>query len=101
MTLQLISGRALRVVSQGRQGAANSDKVEIESNGAPVYYTYILRCADGSFCVGSTQNLASRIKNSQRWPGAAYTFKHRPVQLVYSEVQVSVIDTALRSRKKK
>jgi hypothetical protein len=58
-------------------------KLEIESNGPPVYYAYILRCADDSFYVGSAQDLDSRVKAHNDGRGAAHTFK--PVQLVYSE----------------
>jgi putative endonuclease len=57
-----------------------------ESNGAAVYRVYIIRCADDSFYVGSTQDLNSRVKTHNDGRGAAHTFKHRPVYLVYSEV---------------
>jgi predicted GIY-YIG superfamily endonuclease len=50
-----------------------------------VYYIYILRCADDSFYVGSAQDLDARVKAHNDGRGAAYTFKHRPVRLVYSE----------------
>jgi predicted GIY-YIG superfamily endonuclease len=49
------------------------------------YYVYILRCADDSYYVGSAQDLDSRVKTHNDGRGAAYTFKHRPVHLVYSE----------------
>jgi putative endonuclease len=51
-----------------------------------MYYVYILRCADDSFYVGSTQDIDSRVEAHNDGRGAAYTFKHRPVYLVYSEV---------------
>jgi predicted GIY-YIG superfamily endonuclease len=51
----------------------------------PVYYAYILRCADDSFYLGSAQDLDSRVKAHNNGRGAAHTFKDRPVQLVYSE----------------
>ncbi len=50
------------------------------------HYVYILRCSDDSFYVGSAQNLAARVKSHNDGQGAAYTFKHRPVHLVNSEV---------------
>ena len=50
-------------------------------------YVYMLRCADGSFYVGSAtgDDLAPRIDqhNAGYYPG--YTFKRRPVVLVWSE----------------
>ncbi|MGH7771487.1 MAG: GIY-YIG nuclease family protein [Candidatus Binatia bacterium] len=50
-----------------------------------MYYVYVLRCADDSFYVGSAQNLDVRLKAHNAGRGATYTFKHRPVRLVYSE----------------
>ena len=50
-------------------------------------YVYMLRCADGSFYVGSAtgDDLSVRIDqhNAGSYPG--YTFKRRPVVLVWSE----------------
>lgn len=50
------------------------------------YYIYIVECADSSFYVGCTNNLAKRIKqhNESKW-GAHYTKIRRPVILKYSE----------------
>jgi putative endonuclease len=50
-------------------------------------YVYMLRCADGSYYVGSAtdHDLAPRIDqhNAGSYPG--YTFTRRPVVLVWSE----------------
>ena len=54
-------------------------------DGSSVHCVYILRCADDSFYVGSTQDLVDRVKTHNDGRGAAHTFKHRPVHLVYSE----------------
>ena len=44
----------------------------------------MLRCADGSYYVGSTRNLEARLWMHQEGIGAEYT-KHRlPVELVYA-----------------
>ena len=43
------------------------------------HYVYILRRSDGSFYVGSARNLAAGVKSHNDGRGAAYTFKHRPV----------------------
>ncbi|MEP6890282.1 MAG: GIY-YIG nuclease family protein [Nitrospirota bacterium] len=45
----------------------------------------MLRCADQSFYVGITQDLDARLKAHNDGRGTAYTFKRRPVSLVYSE----------------
>ena len=47
-------------------------------------YTYILKCADGSYYVGSTTHLGARLWQHLSGLGAEYT-KHRlPVELVWS-----------------
>jgi putative endonuclease len=48
-------------------------------------YTYILRCADDSYYVGSTWNVERRVwqHNSDK-DGAAYTRRRRPVTLVWA-----------------
>ena len=50
------------------------------------YFIYILKCADGSLYVGSTNNIEKRVKqhNESKW-GAHYTKIRRPVALLYSE----------------
>ena len=50
------------------------------------YFIYILKCADGSLYVGSTNNIEKRVKqhNESKW-GAHYTKIRRPIALLYSE----------------
>ena len=48
---------------------------------------YLLRCKDGSLYTGSTTNVARRVKEHQAGCGGAYTRRHRPVALVYTEPQ--------------
>lgn len=50
------------------------------------HHTYILKCADQTLYVGSTNNLEKRLKqhNESKW-GAHYTKIRRPVKLVYLE----------------
>jgi len=42
-----------------------------------MHYVYILRCADGSYYVGSAHDVDARMKAHNDGNGAAYTFKHR------------------------
>ena len=50
------------------------------------YYVYILKCADGSFYTGSTNDLSKRFTEHQIGTSpSAYTFSRRPVELVWSE----------------
>ena len=48
-------------------------------------YTYILKCKDGSFYTGWTNNLEKRIKDHNAGKGAKYTKSRCPVELVYYE----------------
>ena len=48
-------------------------------------YTYMLRCSDGSFYTGWTNDLKKRIKSHNEGRGAKYTRDRRPVELVYYE----------------
>ncbi|NCN84239.1 MAG: GIY-YIG nuclease family protein [Sphingomonadales bacterium] len=49
------------------------------------FYTYILKCADGSFYTGHTDNLDQRLAQQQSDYFTGYTFKRRPVELAWSE----------------
>ena len=50
------------------------------------HYTYILKCADETLYVGSTNNLDRRIiQHNTSKQGAHYTKIRRPVFLVHSE----------------
>lgn len=48
-------------------------------------YTYILRCADGSYYTGSTKDINRRLRQHQAGEGANHTRKYGPVELVYLE----------------
>lgn len=61
-------------------------------------YTYILRCADGSFSVGSTRDLEHRHAQHNDGEGAVYTSTRLPVRLVYFE-KFDRIDDAYRREK--
>ncbi len=49
-------------------------------------YTYMLRCRDGSFYVGWTNDLKKRLRAHNSGKGARYTRSRTPVELVYYEV---------------
>ena len=48
-------------------------------------WMYILKCADGSYYTGSTNNLKLRFAQHQAGEGANYTRKRLPVKLLYVE----------------
>ncbi|MBO9577396.1 MAG: GIY-YIG nuclease family protein [Microbacteriaceae bacterium] len=45
--------------------------------------TYILRCADGTYYVGSTRDLTPRMEAHHSGLGSVYTGKRLPVELVW------------------
>lgn len=49
-------------------------------------YTYILKCNDGTYYTGWTNNLEKRLKDHNDGNGAKYTKPRRPVELIYYEV---------------
>ncbi len=48
-------------------------------------YTYILRCADGTYYCGWTNDLDKRLRAHNEGRGAKYTRSRRPVALAYWE----------------
>ncbi len=58
------------------------------------HFIYILQCADDSYYVGHTENLAAREQAHNEGRGARYTAARRPVRIVYSETCES-LDTAV------
>lgn len=53
-------------------------------------YMYILRCIDGSYYTGSTNNLDRRLKEHNSGEGSNYTKDRLPVNLVYYEEYDSI-----------
>ncbi len=48
-------------------------------------YTYIVRCSDGTFYTGWTNDIEKRIEAHNNGKGAKYTKTRRPVELVHLE----------------
>ncbi len=65
------------------------------------FCVYILRCADGSYYVGHTDDLEKRLAAHQRGEIRGYTLSRRPVQLVFHEEFPSREDAFLRERQMK
>jgi tRNA/rRNA methyltransferase len=49
------------------------------------FFTYMLRCADGSYYVGHTDDVERRITQHETGVGSGYTATRLPVQLVWFE----------------
>jgi putative endonuclease len=62
------------------------------------YHVYIVRCNDGTFYTGITNNLEKRLlqHNGNMWGGAKYTRGRGPVELVYIEKYPTRKDAAKR-----
>ncbi len=54
------------------------------------WYTYILRCRDGSLYSGCTTDVARRLhEHNESVRGARYTKSRRPVEMVYTAMHAS------------
>ena len=50
-----------------------------------MHYTYMLKCKDGTYYTGYTNDLGRRIKAHNEGKGAKYTKGRGPVELIYYE----------------
>ena len=59
---------------------------QMDKNGpTSAYYVYMLRCSDGSYHVGHTNDLEQRLATHERGAIEDYTLSRRPVELVFSD----------------
>ena len=63
------------------------------------FWVYILRCADGSYYTGHTDNLEKRIHEHRTGVCGGYTVSRRPVELVFCE-PLTTREEALASEQK-
>ena len=73
-----------------------------------LFFVYILECSDGSYYVGSTNDLEERLRRHNAGEAAEWTSKRRPIKIVYQERYGSLLFARQReeqikgwSRKKK
>ena len=58
----------------------------MDKNGPTLaYYVYMLRCSDGSYYAGHTNDLEQRLAAHERGAIEGYTLSRRPVELVFSD----------------
>jgi predicted GIY-YIG superfamily endonuclease len=50
-----------------------------------MFWVYLLRCADGSFYVGHTEDLEHRLDQHASGACSGYTQRRRPVTLVFAQ----------------
>ena len=66
-----------------------------------MWFVYILRCADESFYVGETGDVAKRLAAHNKGCASAHTAIRRPVQLAYVEEHFSRATSLDRERQLK
>lgn len=66
-----------------------------------VFYIYILRCSDGSYYTGHTDNLEKRMVEHRTSEIPCYTSKRLPVELVFSQEFQSRVEALERERQVK
>lgn len=67
----------------------------------PDFFLYILQCADDSFYVGTTTDVARRELRHQDGRGCVYTSTRRPVRVVYQEQHATLASARARERQLK
>lgn len=50
-----------------------------------MFYVYILKCGDGSFYCGYTNDIEKRVEKHKSGKGAKYTRSRLPLEVVYVE----------------
>lgn len=60
------------------------------------WFVYILKCRDGSFYTGTTNNLVRRFKQHHEGRASRYTRTRLPVKMVYQEACTSRSQALIR-----
>ena len=81
------------------RSAGRWDRLIIMRDSVEHYFVYILLCSDRRYYTGITNNLARRmLEHEEGIDPTCYTFKRRPVELVYNHSFREVTD-AIRAEK--
>ena len=62
------------------------------------FYVYMVECSDGSIYTGHADNLEARLAAHQDGRFRGYTYKRRPVRLIFHE-QLASRDEAFRAER--
>lgn len=74
------------IIEKGTADETYAPAAVLYINGGCMNYTYMVKCADGTFYTGWTNSLLKRMKAHNKGKyGAKYTRNKRPVELVYYE----------------
>jgi predicted GIY-YIG superfamily endonuclease len=66
-----------------------------------MHFVYILKCCDGKYYVGATNDLESRVETHSSGKGPDFTASRLPVQLVYQESFATLEQAVRRERQLK
>ncbi len=77
----------VEVEAKAKEVAIKKLLTELGTGGA--WFVYLLRCADGSFYTGITNDLSRRLKQHNAGTASRYTRGRLPAVLVYEEAQAS------------
>jgi predicted GIY-YIG superfamily endonuclease len=66
-----------------------------------MYFAYILQCCDGSYYVGSTEDVSARVAAHSSGNGPKLTARRLPVQLVHKESFTTLDEAIPRERQLK
>jgi len=80
------------------KGSSRCRSPSLHHLGTGMYHVYILRCCNLSPYVGYTKNVEARVRAHTMGLGAAHTYKHGPVELVYSEAHPTRLAAIRRER---
>ena len=69
-----------------------------DGEGIMPFYVYILRCSDGSYYTGITENIEIRLAQHQAGELPGYTKKRRPVELMFCDEFLYMDDAIDRER---
>ena len=78
---ELVKSRFVSLAGVGLEGGKGYNVTMSEG----MNYTYILRCSDGTYYTGWTNDLQKRLASHNDGTGSKYTRTRLPVELVYSE----------------
>ena len=64
-----------------------------------LFYLYILKCRDGSYYIGHTEDLEKRMAEHKGGKGGSYTSARLPIEVMYVE-EFQHRDSALEAERK-
>ena len=78
------------------EGMRKKEKAKRGRKKKDPWFVYILRCGDGTFYTGITNDLDRRLKTHNDGKGARYTRTRRPVEILYRETLKSRTQAMVR-----